>query len=218
MKIIVTGATGLVGAEVLRQAILDDDISEVTALVRKPIEVSHPKIKTIIHNDFLDYSGLEEVFKSNDAMVWALGISQTQVSKQQYEVITYDYTMAAATAIQKANPDMAFLFVSGGGADSTERSSTIFARVKGKTENTLIKLELKRLYCVRPAGIKPIHKNPNTSFLNKLFIPLFPIFEILMPNFVIASDKLAIAILRILKNGSDKIIIENKALKELSAS
>lgn len=218
MKIIVTGATGLVGAEVLRQAILDKDVEEITALVRRPIDISHPKIKTVIHSDFLNFSGLEDLFKSYDAMVWALGISQTQVSKQQYEVITYDYTMAAANAIQKSNPEIAFLFVSGGGADSTEKSSTIFARVKGKTENALIKLEPKKLYCVRPAGIKPIHKNPNTSFLNKLFIPLFPIFEILTPNFVIASDKLAIAILRILKNGSDKIIIENKELKELSVS
>lgn len=218
MKIIVTGATGLVGAEVLRQAILDNDITEITALVRKPIEINHSKIKTILHSEFLNYSGLEEVFKSHDAMVWALGISQTQVSKENYEVITYDYTMAAANAIKIANPEMAFLFVSGGGADSTEKSRTIFARVKGKTENALIKLGLKNLYSVRPAGIKPIHKNPNTSFLNKLFIPLFPVFEFINPNWVIASDKLAIAILRILKTGSNKVIIENKELKEISAS
>lgn len=218
MKIIVTGATGLVGAEVLRQAILDNNVTEITALVRKPIEISHPKIKTMLHSDFLNYSGLEEVFKSHDAMVWALGISQTQVSKEEYEVITYEYTMAAANAIKIANPEMAFLFVSGGGADSTEKSRTIFARVKGKTENSLMQLGLKKLYSVRPAGIKPIHKNPNTSFFNKLAIPLFPIFEVFMPNLVIASDKLAIAILQIIKKGSNKVIIENKELKEISAS
>ncbi len=218
MKIIVTGATGLVGAEILRQAILDKDVEEITALVRRPIDISHPKIKTVIHSNFLDYSGLEELFKSYDAMVWALGISQTQVNKEQYHVITYDYTLAAANAIQKANPDMAFLFVSGGGADSTEKSRTLFAREKGKTENALLKLGFKKLHIVRPAGIKPINKNPNTSFFNKLAIPLFPIFEIFMPNLVIASDKLAIAILRILKTSSDKVIIENKELKEISAS
>lgn len=218
MKIIVTGATGLVGAEVLRQAILDKDVEEITALVRRPIDFTHPKIKTVIHSNFLDYSGLEELFKSFDAMVWALGISQTQVNKEQYHVITYDYTLAAANAIQKANPEMAFLFVSGGGADSTEKSRTLFAREKGKTENALLKLGFKKLHNVRPAGIKPIHKNPNTSLFNKLAIPLFPIFEIFMPNLVIASDKLAIAILRILKTGSDKVIIENKELKEISAS
>ena len=178
MKIIVTGATGLVGSEVLRQAILDNDIKEITALVRRPIDISHPKIKTVIHSDFLDYSGLEELFKSYDAMVWALGISQTQVNKEQYHIVTYDYTLAAAKAIKKANPDMTFLFVSGGGADSTEKSRTLFAREKGKTENALLKLGLKKTYNVRPAGIKPIHKNPNTSFFNKLAIPLFPIFEL----------------------------------------
>lgn len=218
MKIIVTGATGLVGAEVLRQAILDDDINEITALVRRPIDISDSKIKTVIHSNFLDYSGLEELFKSYDAIVWALGISQTQVNKEQYHIITYDYTLAAANTIQKVNPDMTFLFVSGEGADSTEKSRTLFAREKGKTENALLKLGFKKLYNVRPAGIKPIHKNPNTSWFNKMFIPLFPIFEILTPSLVIASNKLAIAILRILKNGSDKIIIENKELKEISAT
>ncbi len=218
MKIIVTGATGLVGSEVLRQAILDNDIKEITALVRRPIDISHPKIKTVIHSDFLDYSGLEELFKSYDAMVWALGISQTQVNKEQYHIVTYDYTLAAAKAIKKANPDMTFLFVSGGGADSTEKSRTLFAREKGKTENALLKLGLKKTYNVRPAGIKPIHKNPNTSFFNKLAIPLFPIFELFIPNLVIPSDSLAMAILRILKKDSDKVIIENKELKEISAS
>jgi len=218
MKIIVTGATGMVGAEVLRQAILDDKITEVIALVRGPIEIEHPKIKTIIHKDFMDYTGLEEVFKNTDVCLWCLGISQTQVNKEKYHEITYDYTMAAAKAMVKAKPDLTFIFTSGEGADQTEKSRTIFARVKGKTENALIRMGMKHLYIVRPAGIKPIHKNPKTSWFNKMFIPLFPIFEVITPNFVIASDKLAIAMLKIANNGYQETIIDNKKLKELSVS
>ena len=90
MKIIVTGATGLVGAEVLRQAILDETIEEITAIVRRPLSLQHPKIKTIIHQNFLDYSTLSDVIKKHDAFLWCLGISQSQVSKEEYQTITYD--------------------------------------------------------------------------------------------------------------------------------
>ena len=218
MKIIVTGATGMVGAEVVRQAILDKDISEITCIVRKPMELNHPKIKTILHQNFLDYSGLEDVFKNNDACLWCLGISQTQVTKEQYVVITYDYTIAAANAMVKTNPNLTFMFLSGQGADNSEQSKTIFARIKGKTENALLKLPFKKLFNVRPAGIKPIHKNPNTALANKIMIPLFPIFEIITPSFVIASDVLAKVMLHITKNGYNKTTIENKELKEIYKS
>src|SRR5437762_3346998 len=96
MKIIVTGATGMVGSEVIRQAILDKDIEEITAIVRKPLDVTHPKLKTVIHQDFMDYLSLMEIFKKNDACLWCLGISQNLVSKEEYYKITYDYTIAAA--------------------------------------------------------------------------------------------------------------------------
>ena len=143
MKIIVTGATGLVGAEVLRQAILDETIEEITAIVRRPLTLQHPKIKTIIHQNFLDYSTLSDVFKQHDAFLWCLGISQSQVSKEEYQTITYEYTIEAAKTVLNVNPEMTFLFLSGMGADSTEKSKTLFAQVKGKTENGLLKMSFK---------------------------------------------------------------------------
>jgi uncharacterized protein YbjT (DUF2867 family) len=216
MKIIVTGATGTSGAEVIRQAILDSDIETITALARKPIGIQHAKVKTIIHKDFLDYNNLEELFKDHDACIWCLGISQSQVTKAEYEVITYDYAMAAANAMQNANPNITFIFLSGAGADSTEKSRTLFARVKGKTENALMRLHLNRFFVARPAGIKPIHLNPNTSLLNKLALPLFPIMELLTPKYVITSIQLAKALLHLVKHGSDKIILENMDLKNIS--
>ncbi len=215
MKIIVTGATGLVGAEVLRQAILDNEIESVTAIVRKPINIHHQKITTIIHQNFLDYSNLEDVFKNNDACLWCLGISQSQVSKEEYQIITYNYAIEGAKAMLNANPEITFLFLSGMGADSSEKSKTIFARVKGKTENALLKMPFKKLFIVRPGGIKPIHKNPNTAFSNKIMIPFFPLLERLYPRMVISSVQLAKALLHIAKHGSEKQLMENPFIKNI---
>ncbi len=216
MKIIVTGATGMVGAEVIRQAILDKDIEEITAIVRKPLDIHHPKIKTILHQNFSDYSSLSNVFKNNDALIWCLGISQSQVSKEKYNEITFDYTLAVANEIQKINPSLTFLFLSGEGADRTEKSKTIFARVKGKAENALIKLEMKHLYIARPGGIKPIHKNPNTAFIYKLLIPFFPLLELLFPTKMINSVQLAKAMLNIVKTKPQEQLWYNMDLKNLS--
>ena len=217
MNIIVTGATGLVGAEVIREAIKDDGISSITALARRPLTIpQHPKLNTIIHKEFMNYSGLEKVFAINDACLWCLGISQSQVSKEEYHVITHDYTIAAAKAMLKANPVMTFMFLSGAGADPEEKSKTLFARVKGKTENELQRMPFKHLYITRPAGIRPIHKNPHTAFANKIMIPLFPLFELLTPSFVINSVQLAKAMLHIAKNGGDHVIYNNVELKEIA--
>lgn len=205
----------MVGAEVLRQAIADNYILEITAITRKPIDIQHPKIKTVIHQDFLDYSSLSEVFKKHDACIWCLGISQSQVSKEEYNIITYHYTIEAAKAMLHANPAITFLFLSGMGADSTEKSKTIFARVKGKTENALQKLGFKKLYIVRPGGIKPVHKNKNTALTNKLMIPFFPLLELIIPSMMITSVELAKTMLYIAKNDSDLKLMENKDLKNL---
>lgn len=218
MRIIVTGATGLVGAEVLRQAILNPEVTSITALTRKAPTVVHDKIKVVLHQDFENYSGLESLLNEHDAVVWALGISQSQVSKPQYVKITYDFTLAMAYFIKIHKPEMKFLFVSGEGADTTEKSRAIFAKIKGKTENALRHIELEHLYIVRPGGIKPIHPNPNTAFFNKLMIPLFPVFELFFPNMVISSVQLAKAILKLLQSSSNEVLYQNKALKLLGTS
>src|SRR6476620_8475327 len=156
MKIIITGSTGTVGAELVRQAIADNDIEQVILLARNPSDTKHPKIREIIHKDFLNYSGLENVFKDADACLWCLGISQTRVSKEDYFVITYDYAVAAAKAMLAANPSITFLFLSGQGADSTGKSKILFARVKGQTENALRAMNFKKLMIFRPGGINAI--------------------------------------------------------------
>ena len=205
----------MVGSEVVRQAILDDAITEITAIVRKPLSISHPKLKIVLHQNFLDYAALSETFKANDACLWCLGISQTQVNKEEYHTITYDYCVAAANEMLKVNPAINFIFLSGAGADSEEKSRTLFARVKGKTENALQKLPFKKLYIARPAAIRPIAKREKTPLFEKILRPLFPIFQLIIPSQIITSVDLAKALLHLAKKGADKIILENVELKKL---
>jgi uncharacterized protein YbjT (DUF2867 family) len=215
MKLIIFGATGTSGGEVVRQAILDANVSEIVAITRRPLEIHDMKLKVIRHENYLNYSALTEVFRSVDACAWCLGISQTQVNKQELHTITYDYVVNAAKIMLAANPNITFLFQSGAGADSKEQSKIPFELEKGKTENALQKMGFKKFYIVRPAGIQPIHLNKNTSFFNKLMAPLFPLLKLVAPSLVITSEELARAILTILKNGYNKTIIENKELKLL---
>jgi nucleoside-diphosphate-sugar epimerase len=215
MKLLITGATGMAGAEVVRQAIADESIKEITTLVRRPMEIIHPKITAVIHNDFLNYDAVKDYFKDCDACIWCLGISQLQVSKQQYHVITYDYTIAAAKAMLTINPEIHFVFLSGNGADRTEKSKVLFARLKGKAENTLLTLGFKKLTIARPDAIWPKHKNKNAPLAYKLAFPFFPLVEKFAPSKIIGSVQLAKALLYLAKNAGVKNTYENTELRLL---
>ncbi|MDB5050977.1 MAG: hypothetical protein JWO30_4048 [Fibrobacteres bacterium] len=217
LKIIVFGATGLAGSEVIRQAILDQGIDEVTAVVRRPLPIQHSKVKFVLHENYRDYSGLAGIFAAHDACIWCLGISQTQVRQDEYIKITYDYVVTAAQAMLNANPAITFVFLSGMGADSQEKSRTLFARIKGKAENNLKRLPFKKLFIARPGGIIPVHKKENAAFFEKLIIPFYPIIRFFAPGAMISSVVLAKAMLRLARNGSDRMLLENKALKKLVA-
>lgn len=218
MKIVVTGVTGTAGSQVVKKALEDSDVSTVLAIGRRPPDIQHDKLRVLVHDNFLDYSKLESELSLYDACIWCLGISQTQVSKKEYETITYDYTIEFAKTLLKVNPNSTFVFLSGSGADSSEKSRTLFARIKGKTENELKKLGFKNLYIARPGGIRPAAGgiNPKTSFLNKLMLPLFPLLERLAPAFVIRAEELAQAMLNQAKHRNEKVILENAELKSLA--
>ncbi|MCZ3365189.1 MULTISPECIES: NAD(P)H-binding protein [Methanobacterium] len=218
MKIIIFGATGMVGSEVVRQAIKKQDISEITAVVRNPLSIEDPKLKTIIKTDFLDYTDLIPVFKEVDACIWCLGISQNQVSKEEYEIITYEYAVAAAKTMLAANPAVTFVFLSGQGADSSEKSRILFARIKGKTENALKELNFKELYIARPGGIIPTYPQTNESILKKITLGFIKISGKLVPSTVITSKQLAQALLYVAEKGIDVITLDNKSLQKLSAN
>ena len=217
MKLIVTGATGTAGSEVIRQALKDDTVTAVTAICRRQPDIAHPKLTTVIHKDFLDYTGLDSIFKSHDACIWCLGVSSQQVNEEQYEVITHMYTIKAAQAMLHANPGIDFIFLSGEGADVLEKSRQIFARIKGKTENDLSKLSFGSLHMARAGAIWPLHDNPGQHFLYKLFRPLLPVIDLLSPSGVIRADVLARAMINLAKNGHTQRVVENEDLKKLGA-
>ncbi len=220
LSIIVTGATGLVGAEVIREAINDPAIEKITAISRKPLPVTNPKLTVILHPDFSNYEPLQSVFQTHDVCVWALGVSQFQVSKEEYVRITYDYILAAAKAMLQSNPSLHLMFVSGEGADQTEQSGRLFAKIKGRAEKDLLALPFKKLTILRPAGIRPIHKNPNAPLLYKLLNPIYPALEFMFPKHVIKSTDLAKAILLVLQNRSrtGTCTIHNQELRKLAKS
>ena len=152
MKILLTGATGFTGGDVLRQALIDAEIDQVTVLTRRATGRTHPKLQEIVLRDFLDYSSVD--LTGYDACIWCLGISQAQVSKEEYVRITFDYAVAAANAMFTASPGLRFCFLSARGADQTERTPVRFARIKGRTERALDELG-GRVFHFRPAYIAP---------------------------------------------------------------
>jgi len=215
MKIIVTGSTGTVGSELVRQAVADNDIEEVILLARNQSEIKHPRIRQIIHKHFTDYSGLENIFKEADACIWCLGISQTTVSRGDYFAITYDYAVAAAKAILAANPSITFLFLSGQGADSSETSKVRFAKVKGQTENALRAMNFKQLLIFRPGGIYPVTKNRNLTVNKKIELALIRLMRLIAPWTVVNTDVLAKAMLKSLKQDVGQVILSHKMIRAL---
>jgi uncharacterized protein YbjT (DUF2867 family) len=215
MKIIVTGATGMLGSEVIRQAIENDAIKEIIALVRQPLTIRHPKLQTVLHHDYLDYDLVKEHFVNANACIWALGISQMQVSKSAYETITYGYSIAGAKAMLDANANLHFIFVSGNGADRSQKSKVLFARIKGKTEDGLLQLGLKNLTIVRPDAIWPKHKNPKAPLAYKLAFPFFPLVERFAPHRIIGSVTLAKALLYLALKAGDNKCYENMELRKM---
>jgi uncharacterized protein YbjT (DUF2867 family) len=215
MKIIITGSTGTAGSEVARQAVADDDIEQVILIARKPTHIRHPKIREIIHQNFLDYSGLENVFKEADACIWCLGISQTQVTKEEYFVITHDYAVAAGKAMLAANPSITFLFLSGQGADTTEKSRVRFARVKGQTENVLRAMNFKKLLIFRPGGINAVTRPDKMSAHKKFETVLVSVMKAIIPGTVVDTDVLAKAMLKTIKQDTGLVIIDHKTIRRL---
>jgi nucleoside-diphosphate-sugar epimerase len=151
MKVILFGATGMVGQGALRECLLDPGVEKVLAIVRRATGQRHEKLREIVHRDFLDFSGIEGELAGYDVCLFALGVSSAGMSEPDYVRVTYDVTMAAASAILRRNPALTFVFVSGASTDGTEKGRVMWARVKGRTENALLRLPFKASYMFRPA-------------------------------------------------------------------
>src|SRR5579872_1827062 len=157
MNVVLFGATGMVGQGVLRECLLDPEVTRVLSIVRTPSGQNHPKLREVAHADFLDFSVLESELSGYDACFFCLGVTSAGMKEEDYRRITYDVTPAAARLLAKLNPNMTFIYVSGMGTDSSEHGRTVWARVKGKTENDLLRLPSKAAYMFRPGVIVPLH-------------------------------------------------------------
>jgi uncharacterized protein YbjT (DUF2867 family) len=157
MKVIIFGATGMVGQGVLRECLLDPDVRRVLSIGRSATGQRHEKLRELIRADLLDYSAIENELRGYDACFFCLGITSLGLSEEQYRRVTYDITMAAAKALARLNPDMTFVYVTGAGTDITEHGRTMWARVKGETENALLRLPFRAAYMFRPAAIQPLY-------------------------------------------------------------
>jgi uncharacterized protein YbjT (DUF2867 family) len=213
MKIVLFGATGMVGQGVLRECLLDADVTEVVAVVRSATGQTHEKLKELQHADFYDFSAVEDRLAGYDACLFCLGVSAAGLNEADYTHVTYDLTLAAAQALVRRNPGMTFVYVSGGGTDSSEKGRSMWARVKGRTENALLEMPFKANYMFRPAYIQPMHGITSRTrwyrIIYVLFGPLYPLLKKLFPRYVTTSEEVARAMLRVVKHGADRRVLEN---------
>jgi uncharacterized protein YbjT (DUF2867 family) len=217
IKVILTGATGLAGSEVLRQGLADSRVQSITVVSRKPVAQSHPKIVQVVHENYLDYSAIQSQLADHDACLWCLGVSQNEVSAEEYRKITLDYAIAGAKAMLAINPGLTFIFLSGQGADSAEKSRLLFGRVKGATENQLNLLGLKHLYHFRPGYIHPVTPGTSRHLWDRFLAPVAPFLHKVVPNMLVDADELAKAMLHVAENGYPKRILENRDIRQIAA-
>ena len=211
MKIILTGATGFVGGEVLAQALKDSSVEMVTALTRRPLGIANPKLKEIVPENFTDYSHIAEYLHA-DACIWCLGVSQTAVRKDEYIKITFDYTIAAAQAMFAANPHMRFCFLSGSRADQEEKTRVLYGRIKGRTEKELSKLS-QNVFHFRPAFIRPAHAGQKRPLTARLFVPVADIADLFTDSFSVGCSQLASCLLDVAKHGAEQSILDNRTIR-----
>lgn len=217
IRVIVTGATGMVGEGVLHECLLHEDVEEVLVINRKPCEVKHPRLKEIIHQDFLDFSPIESQLKGYNACFFCLGVSSVGMKEDAYYTFTYTLTLHVANTLVKYNPDMTFCYVSGASTDSTESGRLMWARVKGKTENDLMKLPFKQVYNFRPGAIEATKGLKNVLSYYKYFSWLFPIIKLFAPNAVVKLKEIGIAMINTVTKGYEKQILEVSDIKALAA-
>jgi uncharacterized protein YbjT (DUF2867 family) len=215
IRAIITGATGMVGEGVLHMCLQDPAVEAVLIINRKPLGLSHPKLKEIIHKDFFDLSAVEQELKGYNACYFCLGVSSVGMKNEEYYRLTYTLTMHVGETLSRLNKDMTFCYVSGGGTRADEQGSH-WARTKGKTENDLKALPFKAFYAFRPGFIKAIAGLHNTQPLYKYVSWMYPIGRALYPNGFNTLQEIGLAMIHVTEKGYPKYIIEGKDITELA--
>jgi uncharacterized protein YbjT (DUF2867 family) len=213
MKVIIFGASGMVGQGVLRECLVDPGVERVLSVARRTGGKQDAKLREILHADFFDYAAIESELTRYDACFFCLGVSSVGMDAERYRHLTYDLTMAAATTLARLNPGMVFTYVTGRGTDSTEQGSLMWARVKGKTENDLLKLPFKAAYMFRPAGIQPLHGvRSNLAWAQPIYVATAPLLGWLVrvaPGSMTTTERVGRAMISVVRNGYPKPVLES---------
>lgn len=226
MKVILFGATGMVGQGVLRECLLDPDVDGVLVIGRASVSrigVSHPKLRERLLPDLAGIGAIESDLAGYDACFFCLGVTSAGMTEAAYRHVTYDLTMAAATAVLAQNPGMTFVFVSGRGTDSTEQGRSMWARVKGKTENALLRMPFKAAYMFRPAIIRAVNGEVSRTRSYRVLYALLgwwlmPIIRFLFPRSVTTTQNIGRAMLLVTKHGASRPVIESWDIDMLAAA
>ena len=212
MNVLILGATGMVGQGVLRECLLDDGVARVVTLGRSSTGQAHPKLREIAHANMFDLTPIESELRGLDACFYSLGATAAGKSEAEYTRINYDLTLSVAGTLARIDPDMTIVYVSGMGTDSTERGRTMWARVKGRTENALLRLPFKAAYMLRPGIILPMHGIKSKTTLYRvgytLMTPLYPALRALFPRAITTTEHLGRVMLRLARSGYSKPVLE----------
>ena len=221
MKILIFGATGMVGQGVLLECLRDPGVELIVTVGRTPTGVKDGKVREIVHGDLENYAGMEETLAGFDACFYCLGVTSSGMKEADYERITYRFAVAAAEMLSRVQPGMTFIFVSGMGTDSTERGRTMWARVKGKTENALLKMNLNA-YMFRPGFIQPLDGiQSKTPLYRKMYSALGPLVTLLhrlTPGLVVTTREIGQAMLAVTRLGYERRILEVRDLRKVLAT
>jgi uncharacterized protein YbjT (DUF2867 family) len=212
MRVILTGATGMVGQGVLRECLLDQTVTEVLSIARSSVQQQNPKLRELLVPDLANLSGHESELANFDACFFCAGVSSAGMSEENYTRLTYDLTLSFARTIAPLNPQMTFVYVSGAGTDSTEKGRSMWARVKGRTENALLRLPFKAAYMFRPGFIQPLHgirsKTRLYQFFYDLLTPVMPLLKGRFPKYLTTTEQLGRAMIHVAKSGYPKPILD----------
>jgi uncharacterized protein YbjT (DUF2867 family) len=218
MRIIIFGVSGMVGQSALRECLLDDDVQEILAISRKCSNQQHEKLKEIEPENVADLSPIEHEITGFDACFFCLGVSSAGMKEEEYRKITYDITLSVADTLARLNPQMTFIYVSGSGTDSSEKGRSMWARVKGRTENDLLRLPFKAAYMFRPGAIIPLHGVKSKTKLYQFIYDMMKPFNFLLlkSNGVITSEQVGKAMIHVAKVGFSHPVIERHEIKRIS--
>jgi len=219
VKVILFGATGMIGQGVLRECLRDPQVERVLSVGRSTAGQKHPKLAELVRADLADLAPIEPELAGYDACFFCLGVSSAGMTEEAYRHVTHDLTLAAARTLVRLGPGMTFVYVSGAGTDSTEQGRSMWARVKGQTENALLKLPFKAAYMFRPGYIQPLHgatsRTPAYRALYAVMAPLYPLWKRLLPKYVTTTEQLGRAMLQVARHGAPKQVLESLDIDQL---